>query len=909
MSKPDHKSLRSRDRLLHTKLMPPRLPSAAIPREDLLARLDAGLTKKVSLLSAPTGFGKTTLVCMWIASRDFPSAWMTLDDHDNDSTRFWTYVISALRTFDSSVGKNSLSALMASQPPSFQTLLTPLINDLARLKEPCVLVLEDYHAITSTEINEAVAFLIQHLPEPLHLVLTTRSDPALPLAILRVRDELLEINTTHMRFSQEETEAFLHTAIQADVPASTVDTLVQKTEGWAAGLRLVVLSLQNKSSPADIEQLIQSFSGSDRYVADYLIKEVFESQPEAIQSFLFKTCFFTRLTDSLCDALTDTNDSAAALERLARDNLFIVQLERGSDQTWYRYHPLFAESIQYLAKQRLDETSIQSLFEKASGWYEYHGLFDEAVETALAAKLFRRAISLIEKFIEIHDITELQTLGRWLENIPQDEILLRPTICFTYAQVTLYSTDRFAPATVARLEPYLGAAESAWRSEENHQRLGQVLSFRGIVVWWQGDFPKAFAYARQSLDELPKYDVLWRGNSLLIVSYEALNEGRILEAQDQVLEARALLGAAQNNYGVLAAIQILSQIFYWQGDLGQAEQLNHQIVTEAVGEESMLDDQGFAALSLADIAYEKNDLVEAEHFGTRALELAGQRGNELLQTQATIRLAYIEAARNDFESAGELLKPLVGSLQHPALLREIQEAQSRLFILSGDILAALGWQALISNDKEIILNVQKEREAFTLARLKIAEDKAMEALAILKDRATDAAKNGRVRSQITAWCLEALAHYANSDLMQATKTLDEALAIGQAKGFRRIFLDEGRRMAALLQAILPSLPNWSLSRFATTLLRSFSPEATAHLTATSSRLALSGVEGVPIEALSQQELRVLRLLVAGLSNADIAQELVVSINTIKTHVKSIYRKLNVSSRDEAREMARELRLL
>lgn len=900
MSQPHSASSASTERLLHTKLMPPRLPSTAIPRDELLARLDVGLAKKVSLVTAPAGFGKTTLVRMWIANRDFRSAWVTLDENDNDPSRFWTYVVSAIRTFDPSVGKNTLSALMNSQPPSFQTLLTPLINDLARLKEPCVLVLEDYHAVTSAEISKAVSFLIQHLPEALHLVLIARADPELPLATLRVRDELVEISATHLRFTQEETESFLSMAMQADFPSVTVGRLLQKTQGWAAGLRLLALSLQNKSD-VDIERLMETFSGSDRYVADYLIKEVFEGQPEDIRSFLLKTCFFNRLTGSLCDAITETKDSAVTLERLARDNMFIEQLERARDQIWYRYNPLFAESIQFLARQQLDHVSVQRLFEKASEWYEYHGLFDEAIETALAANLFDRAMELIEKFIEIHNLSESQTIGRWLENIPQQEILRHPAICFTYGQIILYSTDRFAPATASRIEPYLRTAESAWRAEENHPRLGQLLSFRGIVTWWQGEFQKAFEYARQSLDELPEYDAAWRGTSLLILSHEALTEGRILTAQDLILEARALLGAAQNNYGVLAAIQMLSEVFYWQGEFEEAEQLNQQIITEAVGDESMLDDQGFAALSLANIAYEKNDLGEAEQLAARALDLARQRGNELLQAQATIRLACIQAARNDLQRASELMKPLVSGMQHPTLLREVQEVQSRFSILSGDLLALKGWQALISNDRESRLNVQKEREALTLARLRMAEDKANEALELLKDRVNDALENGRVRSQITALCLEALAHHAKSDLTQAKKSLSEALTLGQAKGFRRIFLDEGTRIAVLLQAILPTLPTRNLSLFATTLLHSFPPEA----------MPLGGVTSstVQVEALSQQEVRVLRLLVAGLSNADIARELVVSTNTIKTHVKSIYRKLNVKSRDEAREVARELKLL
>ncbi|HLO33692.1 MAG TPA: hypothetical protein VK249_31380, partial [Anaerolineales bacterium] len=707
------------ERLLNTKLMPPRLPSAVIQRPELLERLDTGLTKKVTLVTTPTGFGKTTLVRMWLANRDFLSAWVTLDDHDNDVTRFWTYICSALRTLDASLGKTTLSLLMASQPPSFETLLTPLLNDLTRWKKPSVLVLEDYQSLKSTEINAGVSFLIQHLPESLHLVFITRTDPDLPLGILRVRDELVEINASDLHFDQEETEAFLHTTLQTDLPSVVVTQLLQKTEGWPAGLRLVTLALQNKGNTADVETLIQSFSGSDRHVADYLIKEVFESQPQAIQSFLLKTSLFRRLTGSLCDAILEANNSAAVLEQLERNNLFIVQLERGGDQVWYRYNPLFAESLQYLARQRLGEADVKSLFEKASDWYEYHGQFDEAIETALTVKTFERVVRLIEKFIEIHDMNELHTLSRWLENIPQPEILLHPVICFTYAQIILYSTDRFAPATATRIEPFLRAAESTWREQEKHQQLGQLLSFRGNVVWWQGDFHKAFEYARQSLDELPEYDVFWQGNSLLILGYEALNAGRILDAQDLILEARALLGAAQNIYGVLAATQMLSEIFYWQGELEQAEQLNQQILIDAVGDESMLDDQGIASVNLARIAYERNKLEQAEQQAARALNLGEQRANEMLQMQATIQLASIHTAKGNVAQARELVKALELKIQNPALLPEIQNAQALFSIRAGEISGLDGWVKMTA-DHQNALYLQKEREAFTLARLRIA---------------------------------------------------------------------------------------------------------------------------------------------------------------------------------------------
>jgi LuxR family maltose regulon positive regulatory protein len=500
-------------------------------------------------------------------------------------------------------------------------------------------------------------------------------------------------------------------------------------------------------------------------------------------------------------------------------------------------------------------------------------------------------------------MSTLRTLGRWLQNIPMQELLRHPIICFTYAQVILYSTDRFAPATSARIEPFLRAAESAWRADDTHHRLGQLLSFRGNVQWWQGDFPKAFEYARGSLEYLPEQDVFWRGNSLLTVGHEALSAGRILDAQDKILEARALLGAAQNIYGVLAAIQFLAEIFFWQGELEQAEQLNHQILSEAgaVGEDSMLDDQGTASLNLAQIAYERNDLDQAKQLATRALSLAQRRANEILEVQASIPLAYIHAASGDSLAAREILKSLEAKIQSPALLREIQSAQALLSVRTNDSASLEWWVKIVSAENQTLLPTQKEREAFILARLRIDEGKFSEARNLLKPWREDAVQNGRVRSQVEGLFLEALAHHAQANISAAAQSLGEALVIGQTKGFRRIFLDEGRRMAALLQAALPILSNRSLTLFAATLLHSFSPEEAASLTANNSRFE--------IESLSQQELRVLRLLAAGLSNTDMAQELVLSTNTIKTHVKSIYRKLNVNSRNEAREVARELKLL
>lgn len=895
-----------RENLLHTKLMPPRLHSSSIQREDLLARLDDGLDRKLSLVVAPTGYGKTTLVSMWIASRDFSSAWVGLDENDNDPSRFWTYVISAIRTFDSSVGKSTLAALTTAQPPVGEVFLTPLINELMLFDKQCVLVLEDYHSITSKEINDGIAYLIQHLPESFHLVLITRTNPELPLSLLRVRDELVEIDADDLRFKGQDAEEFLRSVVKADLPSSAIAELTQKTEGWVAGLRLAAASMQNKTVE-EAEEFIQTFSGSHRYISDYLIDEVYRSQPEQEKDFLLKTCFLKRLNASLCDAVVETTESATMLDRLERDNTFVTQLEQGGVQKWYRYNPLFAEAMQQLARQTFDEATINSLHEKAGNWYEYHGMLEDAIETSLSINRYEHVMTLIEKYMEIHDLRELYTLNRWLSDIPQQDIFEHPLICFTYAQIILYSGDRFAPATANQIEPFLSAAESIWQENEDHGHLGQLLSFRGNVSWWLGDLQKAFEYARGSLAELPESDVFWRGNSLLILGFEALNEGRILDAQDLVLEARALLGAAQNIYGVLAAMQLMSEVFYQQGEFEQAEELNQQILNDAVGDESMLDDQGIASLSLARIAYERDDLEQAQELATRALDLGKRRANETLQAQATIQLAHVLSAKGEYADARNLVKSLEAEIQNTNLLRELQSAQALFAIRANEAASLDWWVKIMSAESQNGLLMQREQEAFTMARLQIMKREFNEALDTLKDWQIDSAQNGRVRSQVESLLLGALAYHADSNLSQAKKPLIEALTIGQAKGFRRTFLDEGARMAALLHSTLSSLPNRTLSLFATTLLHSF--EALPLKGATSSGLALSIVERVQIEALSQQEIRVLRLLVAGLSNADIARELVVSTNTIKTHVKSIYRKLNVKSRSEAREVARELKLV
>ncbi len=882
------------DLLLSTKLLPPRLHAASLLRPNLLERLDGGLAQKLTLVSAPTGYGKTTIVGMWIANRGLPTAWVTLDENDNDPARFWTYVCSALRRLDPELGKTTLSALAATQLPAYPTLLAPLINDLAQVDEACLLVLDEFHTISLAQILDGVSFLIQHLPERVHLVMISRGEPALNLGIYRARGEMLDITAADLRFDLAETQAFLDQTLAVKLPKEIAANLNQRSEGWAAGLRLATLSLQNRSV-AEIEKFLLTFSGSHHYVSEYLVAEVFQGLPQALQDFLLKTCFLTRLTPSLCDAILESHTSAALLEQLSRDNLFITQLERSSGQTWYHYQPLFAEAIQHLARQRFDETAIAALYEKATTWFEYQQLFDDAIETALAAQFFERALGLVEKYIEIYSLNQMHTLLRWMERIPEALTLRHPAVCLMYAQVILFSSDRFAPQTAARIEPYLQAAEAAWQAAGDEARVGTVLSVRGMMLIWQGEFQRALECVFQALEKLPESEVFWRGISLLNAAAGEQYAGRMLDAQDQILEARALLGASQNIHGVLAANGMMAEIFYAQGETELCIQLCEQIIREAVGDESMLDDQGSAHLLLARIAYEQNDLAAAAQHAEVVIGLGKQRANELLQAQGAGVLAQIGLAQGKGARPGDDLVMLAAQLRSPLALDEIRRVESLLAVRSGG--PPGNW---LSATHEA-LPIEEERETFILARHSVISGKPAEALALLDPIVADAVSQGRVRSQVEALVLQALAQHALGDGLQARTSLLQALAIGHAKGFRRLIVDEGARMAALLREILPTLPRGPLGLYTSTLLHLFPPN-------TGSQRQAEGEILAPVEPLSQQEIRVLKLLVAGLSNGEIASELVVSTNTIKTHVKNIYRKLDITSREEARMVVKELKL-
>lgn len=930
--------------LLSTKLTPPHLSKTLVVRESLLARLNEGLTRKLTLISAPAGFGKTTLVSQWLSHFRFPIldfgletdkipwiiqdrqnpksqipnpavAWVALDEGDNDPVRFWRYVLTACQGFDKGAGEPALHLLYQTSMPPFEAMLTTWINRLAHLAGRAILVLEDYHLITTGSIHDMLSFLLDHLPPALHLVLLTRADPPLPLARLRARGELHELRAVDLRFSPAEIETFLQQTLSFSLPPETVERLATRTEGWPAGLRLATLALQGRSETAEVEQFLTTFAGSHRHIMEYLAAEVVNAQPESLQTFLLQTSFLNRLTGSLCEAVTGRSDSQLLLEQLERMNLFLIPLD-GARQ-WYRYHALFAEALRYDAQRRLSETARRELLDKASRWYETHNLPGEAIEAALAAKTFTRAAALIEQILEPSGFSkEIHTLRRWIEPLPEEILPEYPAVCLAYALALLFTEDRRAPATQARLERPLRMAEQRWQAEENQAKLGQVLALRSNVMLWQGRFRESFELARQALALLPQDETAWRGISLIILGAGQLAMGQVDLARQSLLEARACCEAAGNTHGALATVLVLGDIHAERGDLHQAERLYEEVLAEAdrMGDREPTEDMSQALTGMANLAFEWNDLAKAKQQADQALELAKHLGDESLRVDSTLVAARVLGAQGEMDQAQQRLHALVAATKQPWLLREIQADLAALALKTGDLTTVERWWATVSDQpQEPLLHRQQEREELLVARLRIAQEEAAEALAILEPWRAEAHHQGRTRREIEIRLLQALAHFSQADLPPAQQALLDALTLAQPEGYCRIFLNEGQSAANLLKTVLPILNEEPLRSYAQNLWHIFVNEhwspADDDLNKRAEIQNLKSKIQNLIEPLSPQEQRVLRLLAAGLSNAEIAEELVVSINTIKTQVKSIYRKLDVHNRDEAGEMARALELI
>jgi LuxR family transcriptional regulator, maltose regulon positive regulatory protein len=927
--------------LLVPKLRPPRLSPSLVTRPPLLARLDAGLDGKLTLLSAPAGFGKTTLVSQWIADRSThqseqhrppPVAWVSLDSSDNDPVRFWRYIMTACQVWQATPGQSALMLFHTAPQSPLEAVLTLFLNELSQLPRKGILVLEDYHVITTFQIHETLTFVLDHLPATLHLMIITRVDPPLPLPRWRAHNDLCELHTEDLRFSQEETQAFLQQTITFPLSREVIMHLDTHLEGWVAGLRLVALTLQGRmiQQEVELEQVLATFSGDHRHLLEYFVTEVLDAQPEPLQAFLLHTSVLHRLTGSLCDAVTGRNDSEQLLEAMERAGLFLIPLEGGG--RWYRYHTLFAEAMQHEARRRLGDEAVRSCSNRASVWYEHHDMLIEAVEAALEAQAFARAAVLLEQIIKPHyaqEVYEYHTLHRWLDAFPEAILGQHPRLCLRLAMLLLFSSERRAPASPIPIERLLHLAEQAFQAEDNYSGLGEVGAARALIARLQGNVALAARLARQALAWLREGEQQWRAGCLRCLGEEERLSGQLHKARQTLLEAQALFAAAGNSYATRDTLLALGEVCFLQGELHQAAEL-YRAALAAAGED--LADTGQALLGLARLSYEWNDLAAAEQEAQEAVDLGTRFADESLQVHASLVLADIQQARGQTAQAQHRLQVLLAQMQphHPPLLhQEIRVALARLQLAALDLTAVEHWSITSAMQRESLPLLLQEQEELLVARLLLAQEQATvprpavpegshvrdmagrkskgdETLHLLERRQVEARRQGRTRSDVEMLVLMALLHFAHQRQSQAWQRLREALALAYAEGYQRLFLDEGEPMLALLRAVLPMIGKEPPDTYVRTLLRAF---AWQHLEQVAPAAAGPPGSARLIEPLSPQEHRVLRLLVAGFSNPEIAEAMVVSNNTVKTQVQSIYRKLGVSSRKEAREAVRGQHLL
>jgi LuxR family maltose regulon positive regulatory protein len=934
--------------ILATKLfIPPPRPKIVL-RSRLIERLNEGLAlgRKLTLISASAGFGKTTLVSEWVATGERPVAWLSLDEGDNDPARFMVYLTVALQTIEAKLGAGVVDALQSPQPPSVEALLTALLNEITTLPNNFILVLDDYHAIDSKPVDQALAFLLEHLPPQMHLVIATREDPHLPLARLRARSQLIELRAADLRFTTSEAVGFLNQVMGLNLSAEDIAALETRTEGWIAGLQLAALSMQGNK---DVSGFIREFAGDHRYIVDYLVEEVLRSQPEAIRRFLLQTAILDRLNGSLCDALTGKVESNAQLEALQRGNFFIIPLD--DKRKWYRYHHLFADVLRmHLMAEQPDQVS--ALHRRASEWYEQNGLPSDAIRHALAAGDFARAADLFELVFPVMNRSrQFATLLGWLKALPDELVRRRPVLSTEYALVSmscgenesvepwLRNAERWLDTTAdMRDRPESPAAGMVVVDEEEFRRVpGMIALIRGGQALARGDMPETVKNARRALDLAPEDDYLTLGGAASQLGLVAWASGDLDAARRLTADGLANVHLAGYISPAIGGSIVLADIQIAQGCLHEAMTTYERGLQWAMGPGApVLQGAADMYVGMSALHREHNDLKTAtQHLLTsQALgELAGLQQNPYRWRAA---MARIREAQGDLEGALDLLdqaERLYDGAFSPNV-RPIATRKTRVWVAQGRLGEALGWAREQGLSVENELSYLHEFDHITLARVLLARyqsDRAdrsiLEAVGLLERLLTAAQEGGRTGSAIEILILQALARQTQGDLPAALAPLQQALTLAEPEGYVRMFVDEGPPMAQLLleaasRGIMPDsdytgkllaafeaeqpssagespLPDWQSQSSPTAL-----PEG--HPEKTSGRCR----DGEPLtEPLSQRELEVLRMFKTELSGPEIARELVIALSTVRTHTKSIYSKLNVNNRRAAVKRAADLNLI
>ena len=910
-----------RDLLLATKLYLPHRQPGFVPRPRLVDMLDGARAGGLVLVCAPAGFGKTALLGDWARRGERQVAWLSLDAGDSDPARFWRHVVAALDRARPGIAGRVAPLLGPPAPPSFEALVTALINELAAepVDRDVLLILDDYHLVDSAPVHDSLMFLLEHLPQELHLVLASRADPPLALARLRARGQLAELRAAQLRFTSEEAAALLREAAGADLPQDALEALEARTEGWAAGLQLAALSLRGQ---ADVAGFVATFSGSHRYVLDYLTEEVLERQPEQMREFLLETSALERLSGELCDEVTGRADGQAMLEAIEAAGLFLVPLD--DERGWWRYHHLFADLLR-IRLQRQQPGRVAALHRAAATWHDEHGLADEAVRHALAADDPIWAARLMERHADaLLFRSDGGTVQRWLAELPASLVQSRPRLLLVQAWMALISRRMEAAETA------VNAAERAWKATPDDEPFepaaGRAVSqlaanvtagialVRTDLAVLHGDAEQAATLGRRALAGLGDGESLLKCIAEGHLGRAEWLRGNLAEAERSrasfIAQGRALGGPTLVGWGC----HELGQIQRAQGRLDAALSTYHQAL-EVAGAPSAPTPHatGIAHVGMAEVAYQRDDLELALHdvgegiAACRPFKYAQPLANGL----AT--LAWIRQATGDPAGAREAMDEAGRAAPGPSvtvLFNPVPAHRARLQIAQGDPAAAADWtqeRGLSADDEP---GYSREAEYLVLARLLLAQDRPTQALVLLGRLHGAAIAQGRVGSVIEIQALRALALAACGDNAAAVDALAEALTLGRPQGYVRVFADEGAAMRALLGRLIAAQRSEQVPAravpldYLAQLLRAFDGQHGEPGPGS----AASAAPGL-VEQLTTRELEVLALLAAGKSNARIADELVVTVDTVKKHVSHILDKLGADNRTEAVTRGRQLGLI
>jgi LuxR family maltose regulon positive regulatory protein len=914
--------------LLATKLHIPPVRPNLVSRSQLLNSIPPSCDNRLILLSAPAGFGKTTLLSDWLATHPWPTGWVSLDRGDNDPARFWTYVIAALQTIQPGLGESAKTLLYTTGAGPMEPILTVLINELDSAGITFLLVFDDYHAINNPVIHSTMTFFLDHLPRGVHVAIATRADPPLGLAHLRANGSLLELRIDKLRFTREETSMLLNEKMKLGLAASDIEILVERTEGWIVGLQLAALSLQAQTEP---REFVNALSGNHRYILDYLVEEVLNLQTGDIQAFLLKTSILDRMCGPLCDAvLADPGaqngiDGPASgqdiLEKLDKANLFIIPLD--NERKWYRYHHLFADLLRIRLEQSYEEKQVETLHARAADWFEANRLPAEAIEHALAAHKPEQAARVIERYAgEAWLHGEFYQVLRWIEVLPKALAQNRPWVCVWQAW------SQMQAGTAENFEELINHAEQEAAIPEYAQDEAlreQIAALRVTSAGVRYKTEKTIELARRALEQPVTSQqaaaLMARTNVLNVLGFAYYMSGELAHSEETYREARKAARGSDFVMRELLVVHKLAHIRQVLGYLHDPYQLCQESLTQLKkqGRQTFFA-AGYLYCDLAHILMEWNRLDEAEWMIVQSARL-----NELTQVpHLTIDTCNAQAryalARGNLETAQAALQQADELIQKHYCWPEVVAAnecyQVKLWLANGDLQSAARWAEHSRAINPTALNIPDEMREIARARVYLARGQTTEALSLLGRLAAAAEAGGRNGRLIEILGLQARGlsklHAGKESKKIAQPELElveKSLDLAKPEGFIRLYLDEGPVMAALLRQAATS---GAEPDYAKKLLEAFSSQMVlkqGKVTEAQRHAGMNDIPSVMIEPLSERELEVLRLMALGKTNLEIARQLIVAIGTVKAHAASIYRKLDATNRTEAVAHARQLGIL